>query len=258
VLLLHGGGQTRHAWRRTGQWLGRAGWHALALDARGHGDSAWVENGDYSDGALARDLACVVQSLGDRRPVIVGASLGGITGMVAVSQGLVKASALILVDVVHSTAPAGFERVRGFMTDHAGGFLTLEEAVAAVARYQGGQGKTARPAGLAKNLRQGIDGRLYWHWDPRFLVGREDLAGRKARLTACTRQLRLPTLVVRGGRSDVVTEDAVREFLDLCPQAEYVNLAGAGHMLTGDDNDAFGRAALDFMLRSTESPLPEN
>ena len=38
VLLLHGGGQTRHAWRRTAEHLARAGATAYALDQRGHGD----------------------------------------------------------------------------------------------------------------------------------------------------------------------------------------------------------------------------
>jgi non-heme chloroperoxidase len=258
VLLLHGGGQTRHAWRQTGEFLGRSGWYALALDARGHGDSDWVGNGDYSDASLAEDLACVARSLSGHRPVLMGASLGGITSLVAASQGLVDAAALILVDVVHFTAEAGFERIRSFMSDHAQGFDSLESAIAAVARYRGTEPKPGRHAGLAKNLRRGSDDRLYWHWDPRFLVGREDLAGRRKRLTACVRQLRLPTLVLRGALSDVVTEEAVREFLSLCPQAEYVNLAGSGHMLTGDDNDAFGQAALDFMLRSTESPPRTN
>jgi non-heme chloroperoxidase len=61
------------------------------------------------------------------------------------------------------------------------------------------------------------------------------------------RQLAIPTLLARGEHSDVMTHEAVREFLALCPHASHVDVAGVGHMLTGDDNDAFGRVAIDFI-----------
>jgi pimeloyl-ACP methyl ester carboxylesterase len=250
VVLLHGGGQTRHAWRHTARTLAQAGFHTLAYDARGHGDSDWVADGHYGEAAMADDLACMVRAAGLARPVLIGASMGGITGLVAAGTGVVDASALILADVAHTTAVQGFERVRDFMARHAAGFTTLQEAAEAVSAYRGAP--AAHPAGsgggLARNLRQGADGRLYWHWDPRFLDGRrDDLAARAQRLAQCVRQLAVPTLLVRGARSDVVTPEAVREFLALCPQARHVEVAEAGHMLTGDDNDAFGWAAVAFI-----------
>lgn len=252
VVLLHGGGQTRHAWRHTARALGSAGFYAVAYDARGHGDSDWIPDGGYGDQAMAEDLACVLRTIGAARPVLIGASMGGITGLVAAGSGVVDAAALILADVAHTTAQDGFARVRSFMARHGQGFASLDEAADAVGAYKGTDDVPRRnPAGLAKNLRQGPDGRLYWHWDPRFLDGREDLAGRAQRLTQCVRQLRVPTLLVRGARSDVVTPQAVREFLALCPYASHVDVAGAGHMLTGDDNDVFGRVALDFIRQNT-------
>src|SRR5918995_2341051 len=81
VLLLHGGGQTRHAWSRTARRLAEAGWHAVALDQRGHGDSAWVADGAYAFRDFAADAAAVAQQIAQeqgRRPVAIGASLGGI------------------------------------------------------------------------------------------------------------------------------------------------------------------------------------
>ncbi|WP_198968725.1 alpha/beta fold hydrolase [Xylophilus sp. ASV27] len=256
VVLLHGGGQTRHSWRRTALSLAQAGYHAVAYDARGHGDSDWVPSGDYGDAAMAQDLACVLRGIAGAgaaaRPVLIGASMGGITGLVATGEAVVQAAALILADVLHTTAPAGFERVRGFMTRHAQGFASLQEAADAIGAYQGARAHRRRsPAGLAKNLRQGADGRLYWHWDPRFLDGREDLAARARRLAQCARRLAVPTLLVRGAHSDVVTDEAVREFLALCPRASHVDVPGAGHMLTGDDNDAFGQMAIGFIRQRT-------
>lgn len=252
VVLLHGGGQTRHSWRRTGRHLADAGFHAVAFDARGHGDSEWAGNGDYGEDALAQDLACVVRAIGAARPVLIGASMGGITSLVAVGHRVVDAAALILADVVHRTATEGFERVRDFMSCHLHGFASLEEAAAAIGEYRGDRRPAGSHRGLAKNLRQGADGRLYWHWDPRFLDGRGDLERRCARLAQCARQVEVPTLVVRGARSDVVTDEAVREFLALCPRASHVDVVDAGHMVTGDDNDAFGEVAIRFIRTASQ------
>ncbi|MDT3717162.1 alpha/beta hydrolase [Pseudomonas soli] len=246
VVLLHGGGQTRHSWRHTARQLAQAGFHAVAYDARGHGDSSWVEDGDYGEMAMARDLACVARTLAGR-PVLIGASMGGMTSLQAAGGGVVDAAALILADVAHLSSGGGVGRVRDFMTRHAEGFVSLDEAANAIAHYRGGKHRKASTHGLGKNLRRAPDGRLYWHWDPRFLDARGDLAERAARLGQCARRLDVPTLVVRGEHSDVLTREAVSEFLALCPQARNIEVAGAGHMLTGDDNDAFGQVAIDFI-----------
>jgi pimeloyl-ACP methyl ester carboxylesterase len=112
VVLLHGGGQTRHAWGGTGELLGKTGYFALAYDARGHGDSDWSPDGDYSQDALVRDLKCVVAALGGRRPVLVGASMGGGTSLVASGERHIDAHALILVDIVPYTEPTDSVRSR--------------------------------------------------------------------------------------------------------------------------------------------------
>lgn len=75
VLLLHGGGQTRHSWRNTGRNLAADGWSAIAVDARGHGDSQWAPDGDYGIDALVADLTAIIGELGEK-PVLVGASMG--------------------------------------------------------------------------------------------------------------------------------------------------------------------------------------
>ncbi|HMM77221.1 MAG TPA: alpha/beta hydrolase [Gammaproteobacteria bacterium] len=257
VLLLHGGGQTRHAWCSTGITLGETGYRAVAFDARGHGDSDWSPRGDYEQDAFVRDLVEVVRRLGDRRPVLIGASLGGNAALAAVGEGAVEISGLVLVDIVPQTERAGFERTKAFMSRHARGFATLEEVAEAIGDFRPGAKRSANPEGLAKNLRQGEDGRYYWHWDPRFLEGRErDFAVRHARLSAALKQVEVPVLLVRGGSSDVVSEEGVREFLALCPHAEYLNVLDAGHMITGDSNARFGEATMAFVarcLRSTDA-----
>jgi len=249
VFLLHGGGQTRHAWGATGALLASAGCHAVALDARGHGDSQWSASGDYSTDAMVQDLKAVIASFGDRPAVLIGASMGGITSLVGIGEGEINASALILVDVVPRCEASGVTRIKAFMQQRPEGFETLDEVAEAIARYQPQRRKPASRQGLVKNLRIAPNGRLYWHWDPRYLEATHDLESRYQRLSNCARRLRLPTLLVRGAQSDVVSEAGVQDFLALCPHAEHLDVAQARHMVAGDRNDVFGKAAWDFLCR---------
>ncbi|RZL91616.1 MAG: alpha/beta hydrolase [Variovorax sp.] len=253
IVLLHGGGQTRHAWRGTGRQLGAAGYCAVAIDARGHGDSDWAPDADYAQHTLVQDLHCVLTALGGARPVLIGASMGGATSLVAVGEGHVDAAALILVDIVPSTEAQGVHRIQSFMRDRTEGFGTLEEVARAIGEYRGQRSGAGDLSGLAKNVRLGGDGRYHWHYDPRYAMAPRDHAMRRSRLSDCARRLNLPTLLVRGGMSDVVSDEGVQEFLAMAPHAEYVNVAEAGHMVAGDRNDAFGRAATGFLARTVPS-----
>ncbi|MCC6849017.1 MAG: alpha/beta hydrolase [Deltaproteobacteria bacterium] len=248
VVLLPGGGQTRHSWRGAGRAIARAGWYAVSLDARGHGDSAWPEDGDYTIDAFVADLRAVAATL-RCPPVVVGASLGGITALVAEGEGAGTAAAVVLVDVAAKIEIAGAERVRAFMSAFPDGFASLEDAADVVAAYLPHRPRPRQLAGLTKSLRRGSDGRWRWHWDPRFLGGARppsDVAN-PHRLTAAAAQLAVPTLLVRGQQSDVLSEEGAAEFLRLVPHARYVDVTDAGHMVAGDRNDRFTDAVLGFL-----------
>ncbi len=249
VLLQHGGGQTRHAWKGAGERLGAAGYHAVAFDARGHGDSDWAPDGVYGQDIMVEDLKCVVAALGDRRPVLVGASMGGGTSLVAVGEDHVDATALVIVDIAPRVEPQGVDKIQAFMSRKPEGFSSLQEVADAIAGYQPHRTRPRTLDGLAKNVRLGADGKYRWHWDPRFRAGKRDLEKRRVRLEACARSLTLPTLLVRGGLSDVLSEEGAQEFLKLCPRSEYVNVTGAAHMVAGDRNDIFGNAVIEFLSR---------
>jgi pimeloyl-ACP methyl ester carboxylesterase len=247
---MHGGGQTRHAWGNTAQVLASHGWRAVSLDLRGHGDSEWALNADYSFTAYAADCVAVVDQLG-RPPVLVGASLGGITAMLAEGgSDRVVSCGLVIVDVTHRTNPAGVQRIRDFMSSGVRGFATLDEAADAIAAYTPHRPRRVNPAGLMKVLRQRRDGRWYWHWDPKFLDhGRTEVPRKEfdTLFEAAMANIRVPALLVRGKLSDVVTEEGVREFLQKIPGAKMVDVGGAAHMVAGDQNDAFSQAVIDFL-----------
>jgi pimeloyl-ACP methyl ester carboxylesterase len=249
VLLLHGGGQTRHAWKGTGALLGDAGYHAVAFDSRGHGDSDWAPDGRYGHDAMVGDLVAVVDALGGRRPVLVGASMGGGVSLEAVGDDHVDATALVLVDIAPQLEPEGVGKILSFMDQRPEGFGSLEEVADAIASYQPHRSRPTDLTGLGKNVRLGDDGRYRWHWDPSWRTGTPDLEAMYRRQAACARKLSLPTLLVRGGLSDVLSEEGARSFLELCPHAEYVNVTDASHMVAGDRNDIFASSVIDFLAR---------
>lgn len=249
ILFAHGGGQTRHSWGKTAQTLAQKGWYALAYDHRGHGDSGWSSDGVYHLQRFAQDQKAIAQQL-PQPPVVVGASLGGLAAMLA--QGKSEDaiySAIVLVDITPNMSEAGALNIIGFMSERTHeGFATLEEAADIIAAY------TERPrrgdlSGLAKNLRRRDNGRYYWHWDPNFLTLSRDELGASGSLIAVTQAIRQPMLLIRGRMSDLVTEEIAQEFLQLVPQAEYVDVENARHMVAGDRNDIFTAAVLEFVER---------
>lgn len=254
VLLLHGGGQTRHSWRRTADTLAERGWCAYTVDLRGHGDSAWPEDGDYRPEAFAADVAAITGAL-PAPPVLIGASLGGICSLLALGESNARSRALVLVDVAPNIERAGTDRIRGFMVDRAEeGFASLEEAADAIAAYNPHRPRPKDLSGLEKNLRRRPDGRWRWHWDPRFMLGVPGNADETRvgmlqadRLEAAARRLTLPVLLVRGRQSDLLSEEGARKFLEMVPAADYADVAGAGHMIAGDRNDSFNGAILPWL-----------
>jgi len=248
VLLLHGGGQTRHSWGRTAERLSAAGYVAVTLDARGHGDSGWDPGGDYSADAFVGDLLEVVATLAEP-PALVGASLGGSTALLAAGEHPGLARALVLVDVVIAVEPVGVGRIRAFMTGHFDGFASLEDVADAIAAYNPHRPRPRSLDGLRKNVRRGADGRWHWHWDPAFMRNTDEPQRHVAvqRLRAAAAAIRIPTLLVRGARSDVVSAAGLVDMQSLIPRARAIEVSRAGHMVAGDDNDVFAQQLEGFL-----------
>lgn len=250
VLLLHGGGQTRHAWKETGECLAAAGYQAVAYDARGHGDSEWARESEYSVDFMVEDLRATSERFGSSNPILVGASMGGITSLITIGEGKMKATALVLVDVVPQFVAEGAQEVLNFMRQRPEGFETLDEVADAIASYQQHRPRPRNLHGLSKNVRLAPDGRYKWHWDPAWCRASADVAETRQRLAAAGYHLNTPTLLVRGALSHVLSDESVAQFLAQCPHAEYVNIENAAHMVAGDKNDVFGQATLDFLKRA--------
>lgn len=268
VLLLHGGGQNRHAWASTARRLHAHGYTVVAYDARGHGDSDWDPSGQYDVERFVSDLISVRGYVtDDQPPAVVGASLGGMIVLATHLQAPPDLwSAVVLVDITPRIEIHGARRVVSFMAAHPNGFGTLHDAADVIAEYNPRRARPDNHDGLRKVLRQRDDGRWIWRWDPAFITSnfdflQGDLPTGNVQFDAIgkllvdgARRIIAPTLLIRGALSDVVSHQTVDEFLKVVPHAETVDVSGTGHMVAGDDNDAFTAAVADFLDRTTRIP----
>ncbi|MGE2834753.1 alpha/beta fold hydrolase [Mycobacterium sp. SMC-4] len=256
VVFLHGGGQTRRSWSRAAAAVARRGWQAVTVDLRGHGQSDWSADGDYRVTSFAADIRQLLHHL-PPRPVLVGASLGGITSMLLAGElerGV--AAAVVLVDIVPDMNPAGADRIHAFMSDRVvEGFASLDEVADVIAEFNPHRPRPTDLDGLRNNLRRRGD-RWYWHWDPQFIDGTATHpplevtdVDRLHRAIEAILSDDVPVLLVRGQVSDLVSRDRATAFLERFPQIEFVDVEGAGHMVAGDRNDLFADAVLGFLDR---------
>jgi pimeloyl-ACP methyl ester carboxylesterase len=257
VLYAHGFGQNRHAWGATARYLAAHGWPGWAIDGRGHGESGWVESGDYELEHFADDLVAIARSL-PAPPVLVGASMGGLLGLLTAGESpdpLYRA--LVLVDVTPRWESSGVDRILAFMGMHPEGFESLEAAADAIARYLPHRDRKD-PERLRTQLRRHADGRWRWHWDPRLLerVAR-DAARYIPRLEAAAARVREPLLLLSGERSDVVSERTIGEFLQLAPHARHIQIERATHTVVGDRNDVFTREIHQFLNQLDKAGRPQ-
>ena len=182
--------------------------------------------------------------------MLIGASLGGMSALMAVHRGGNEiASALVMVDIATRMEVRGLERIFAFMRGSPDGFASLEEAADAIAAYNPHRERPKDLSGLEKNLRLGDDGRWRWHWDPRFMAGKEPAEPPRHHtdIDEAAESVRIPTLLVRGRMSDILSEEGARIFLEQVPHAKYADISEAGHMVAGDRNDVFCGAVLDFL-----------
>ena len=257
VIMLHGGGQTRHSWKGVAAKIANLGFHVIAHDLRGHGESFWDDDGDYTFDAHRDDLVRIIQQLG-KKANLVGASLGGMISLSLAGheEENKHCSGLVMVDIGMRPNDEGSDRIVEFMRSGAKGFASVEEAADAVSGYLPHRERPKDISGLKKNLRLKEDGRYYWHWDPLFLTDRTGMGEvreeRFKQLENSAKRIAVPTLLVQGALSDILTDKEKEEFLNAVPHARFAEIQQATHMVVGDKNDIFAEAIVDFLSEHIE------
>ena len=263
LLFAHGFGQTRGAWQRSGMALAAEGYAGLSYDARGHGESARnPADLPYAGEQFADDLI-IVAGEHVQPPVLVGASMGGLFGMISEARWPGLFRAMVLVDITPRWEEAGLQRILGFVTAFPQGFDSLDQAADIIAAYLPHRRSRKSPEELREVLREGSDGRWRWHWDARLIDDLvRDCAQHQDDIAEAARTIRCPVLLISGGRSDLVSARTVEEFQALVPHARHAHLPQATHMLAGDDNDAFTSTVLEYLAdlppASAELPTAAN
>ena len=249
VVLLHGIRLHAHVW---GDFCRRESrrHHRLALDQRGHGDSAWSPDGHYHLHDYYEDLAAVLDARGLKRVTLIGHSLGARVSMLYAHLHPERVARLVLVDM-GAGLPAALHRVdfsRVTETAPPADFASPEAATA----YLAGILRLAPRALLEESVRHGLrrapDGRFHWKYDP-ILSGapqpRPD--AREWDLWEAARSIACPTLLLRGEYSRVVTPEIARRMGREMPLCRVVEVAAAGHALFTDQPEVFAQEVTAFL-----------
>ncbi len=241
VLLLHGGNQSAHSWDLVSLHLSER-YHVFALDQRGHGDSEWSREVDYSIQAKADDALAFLEDQGLGTPIVIGHSMGGLVALRMLLTRPGAARGLVLVDVGPELSPKGVEVIHNFVV-HNVEFDDLDAFLDAVARYDRYRSREHIARTVRYNMLRRVDGKYVSKVDHRRVpepsatpVGPDDLAG-----------VKVPVLLVRGGESDILEPEAAQRFVAALPDGRLVTVPDVGHNVHGGNTSGFLAAVTPFL-----------
>lgn len=240
ILLLHGGNQSAHSWDLVSLHLSDR-YHVFALDQRGHGDSEWSRDQDYSIDAKAADVLAFIENQGIESPVIMGHSMGGrVTMQVALARPDL-ARGIVLVDVGPELSPAGVEVIANFVTRNVE-FDDLEEFLDNVVKYDKFRSREHIARTVKYNMLRRADGKYISKVDHRRVpVTSSELTLDDMRTLPC------PVLIVRGGESDILEPEAAQRFADALPDGRLVTVPNCGHNVHSGNTPGFLEAIGPFL-----------
>lgn len=246
MICLHGITQTAHSWDEVAAEMARDH-RVVCIDQRGHGDSTWAPDGDYSRQTQAADLDALTDALGLPAFVLAGMSMGGINAITFTARHPGKVRALIVVDVSPQIEARGVENIRSFI--QASDVLDSFEAfVERAHQFNPRRSLDNIRSRLAHNLKQLPDGTWTWKYDPALRSPQRSFqASALGTLWDDVSTLRCPTLIIRGGDSDVLSNEGAEKFQGAVPGSRLTVVPGAGHSVMGDNPTAFVTAVRDFL-----------
>jgi pimeloyl-ACP methyl ester carboxylesterase len=253
VVFLHGGGLNAHTWDLVCAVL-RIEHHCVALDQRGHGESEWSPQMDYSTESHVGDLEAFIDMLGLERFVLVGMSLGGANALAWAGQHSRRLAGLVLVDVGPEVRADGIRKIAAF-TSEATPLQSVDEFVERALAFNPRRNRELLRRSLLHNLRRMPDGRFMWKYDQRHRgkVDPDAVARRRTLLWSAVDAVECPTLVVRGAQSDVFHDEDAERLAARFQHGRWVRVEGAGHTVQGD-NPAALLVSLRAFLGEVASP----
>jgi pimeloyl-ACP methyl ester carboxylesterase len=244
MLLLHGGAQTAHSWDEVAPDFARDH-HVLALDQRGHGDTDWAPDGRYRRDDFVADIRSFLDDRDWSAPTIVALSLGGLNAIAFAARHPDRIAGLVVVDVAPTISSAGGQAIAAQLGVRE--FATFEEAVERAHAFNPRRTLENIRTRLRHSLRQTAEGRWTYKFDTR--IGSGGLESDFERLWDAVRDIRCPTLLVRGAQSAILARETAARFLRELPGSAVVEVPGAGHSVMGDNPTGFVSAVRPFLAR---------
>jgi pimeloyl-ACP methyl ester carboxylesterase len=249
LLLLHGGMQNAHSWDLTAVALKRE-FDVVAIDLRGHGDSAWSDEGAYSHADHAKDIAGLIDHLGWEKPIVMGLSLGGLSGARFAYDHPDMPKRLVIIDVGPQLNLTGVTRIMDF-TGGPAEFDSIDEFIARAIDYNPRRNPDQMRYSLTHNLKQLPSGKYTWKYDRRIGRGREgkpvDRVPSFEDMWEGLSRITCPTLVLRGAKSDIFAEETGLRMAETIPDCRFVTVPDAGHTVPQDNASEFLKAVTPFL-----------
>lgn len=250
MLLLHGGRQTAHSWDFFSLAM-RSEHHVYALDQRGHGDSDWAPDGDYSRQAHLKDIHGFGRAMGLDRFRLIGLSMGGMNSITYAATYPENVEALVIVDVGPEIMRENAEEQRRF--NREANELDFDELIERAHRFNPRRSKEHLANSLKHNLRELPNGKWTWKFDPVILHpdAHRNYASASTidELWGLARTITSPTLIVRGGESQVFSQEQAEKLNAAIAGSRLVTIPKAGHTVPGDNPAAFEAAVRAFFAQ---------
>jgi len=248
ILLLHGFAQTCHSWDFIALHLSDV-FRVLALDQRGHGDTSWAIDGDYSPYKYQEDLRAVVEELGLGDITLVGLSMGGRNAFTFAAENKNLVKNLIIVDAAPQNQKAGSENIRRFVQQEDE-LDSIEDFVKRVMEYNPRRSAKQIRGSIRHNLKQLPSGKWTWKYDKilrsesKMLNHNQEYVNKLWLYADC---INIPTLIVRGSESDVISMNTAEELHKRIINSQLITIEDAGHLVVGDNPSKFGKAVKEFL-----------
>ncbi len=220
--------------------------HIVALDQRGHGDSAWSEAGDYDTAFHVADIQAFTDAIGYDAFVLMGLSMGGRNAYSFAAAYPEKVDRLIIVDVGPDVQAEGRRHIREFL-EGTETFESFDWLVERVKRYNPRRPEAQIRGSLLNNLKPMEDGRWTWKHDRRRGIRRDRGSEMNEMAWADLAQVKAPTLVVRGAESNMLSMQTATKMCNTLMDSRLVEVPQAGHLVQGDNPVAFERVVREFL-----------
>ena len=247
LLFLHGGNQSAHSWDLVSLHLADR-FHIIAPDQRGHGDSEWARDADYSSHAMAADAHAILSHFNIDQPIVIGHSMGGMNTLRLALEQPDLLDRLVLVDVGPELSEAGAKTIRNFVVDNRE-FDDLEDFIQNVQKYDPYRSREHIERTVKYNLLERADGKYISKRDhgPRLATTQMQREQSDRFLRSAASAISQPTLVIRGADSNLFSPEAAQRFAEALPQGQLKTVSDSGHNVHGQNTSGFLAALIPFL-----------